>query len=1631
MDIGIGVPPPPKSFVGRQQELEYLGGWLRPGRSLALVAEAGTTGVGRTALARAFAHETRAFKGVLGWTLQADGPRPHAALRRWALRLGAPIRGRISLGQLLAEISTALRAAGPILVVIDGVRERDVSVVRRVVTALPSDACVLYTIDDLKAADRIGARTLEIAPLGDDEGIELLEGVIGSAVPSIIAGAMLQAVGYLPLGVVLAGSRLRQATGEESGSWGGEVDPRRAARLGGPIGVARSFLDAYRRLGEGTARVLRATGLFQHGPIHAERLSALLGLDIKVATTELERLAGYGIIEPLDAGAWMSHALVSGYAYRLLEESGELDRLQKRRLALVLQSEGVPGGGLTPSDILDVVHRSIERGDLEDMTALATRIGDELASWCLEGALALVGEARERAQATRNRALGILKTRHEALLESAASLGVKDEDVRLDGSEPDEEVFDVRPVNAPAATKAPSGGRSDDGLADPLTEELGGFAPAPAPTAAPAPAPVRAPVTADEPTFAAVVPTAKPPADDAWWVVRPDTAEAAAAKKASEDWSAPPRVSSASQNQLRAAVDEVARDPVARDPSGAQDEQEKTVGRPVRAFQRGAPDGPDDARMYGAAKHAATLRGDSTEQVRADCLARARAASASAADIQDRLSLRLEEGERDLRGRQDPALRAPIDRITALTRSVVDQVRAARASIAVIEHAGDLERMRRAAERAERARDVSVEAVEEADALWTAFYDALSNLQESAARRRAAVQRARNDVTAARTAMDEATHRVNAWRSVDTTADWSQVDVLLTKATEAFARAEVASATLESGGDPDTASSVASDARRDAERFAREATSLGNRMVETSREIKRTREVQREVADHVDRIDRDAISFDALRDELLVRMAGAADEAAAGLSRRIDALTTRVHRGRRFASSQGNTNSDADGIERLAATARDVGACLAEIQRLAIEVDAWVNSRGSAEVDSARLELIAESLTQLAMMESTAAVARRASSRAHGAAAGVDDAEVGRLVGQLESAEVALRDALESARGAVDAIESAQSRVGAEAAAQSATAVMDVALVNADRVRSTAEALIQSADARRASLLNMLREDGRALAERVLQSTADVTRVSEEASVLATSAGDDGKAWVEAISAALARATDAREAVQEGERRLQHYGDPGVLTRVVDAMQDASDVSSAAVIEVEVARAKLRALAGRAATEARAEVKTEPMFESDERTDPTVILSPMSERTLTSITVARISELDGLDEDVSVALPAGSRVEATLPVVEVTAGRGGASELTVPSVTSNLPLGEEAYWLDEHTSELEFAPVTPPPVVAAAPAVAEPALDDEDGMTVVDKPVEVDFDEFDLMEAPVTDADRAEAEAAVAWAKVRAARARSSFDGARRALTVSSDRAVWASLVEGRSMMAAEASRLDDVIDSVHGRLACAHRVSFLAEAVIRLASEFRPGPLPPEVRRDLRERAVRPVQTYDPAVVRDLAAWDVAVDAWSAGWTERSVLDARDTARVAIAVARRARPGDRTAAHTAARDAVDALAAALREAARVRDAAWSDVNARGAGHARAAWAALRVEDLSGALEQARAAAQISAAPEVRVTASLVLRALGRVHEAEACLDGVDHPLAARARSLDAGPLPVEPVHRSVLAAVEARDAIH
>ncbi len=1627
MDIGIGVPPPPKSFVGRQQELEYLGGWLRPGRSLALVAEAGTTGVGRTSLARAFAHETRAFKGVLGWTLQADGPRPHAALRRWALRLGAPIRGRISLGQLLAEISTALRAAGPVLVVIDGVRERDVSVVRRVITALPSDACVLYTIDDLKAADRIGARTLEIAPLGDDEGIELLEAVIGSAVPSIIAGAMLQAVGYLPLGVVLAGSRLRQATGEESGSWGGEVDPRRAARLGGPIGVARSFLDAYRRLGEGTARVLRATGLFQHGPIHAERLSALLGLDLKVATTELERLAGYGIIEPLDTGAWMSHALVSGYAYRLLEESGELDRLQKRSLSLVLQSEGAPGGGLTPSDILDVVHRSIERGDLEDMTALATRIGDELASWCLEGALALVGEARERAQATRNRALGILKTRHEALLESAASLGVKDEDVRLDGSEPDEEVFDVRPVNAPAPAPAKAGGRSDDAVADPLTEELGGFAPAPAPAAEP----VRAPVTPDEPTFAAVVPTPKPPAADAWWVVRPDTAEAAAAKKASEDWSTPPRVSSASQNQLRAAVDEVERNPVAPDPSGAQDEQEKTVGRPVRAFQRGAPDGPDDARMYGAAKHAATLRGDSTEQVRADCLVRARAASSSAADIQDRLSLRLEEGERDLRGRQDPVLRAPIDRITVLTRSVVDQVRAARASIAVIEHAGDLERMRRAAERAERARDVSVEAVEEADALWTAFYDSLSNLQESAARRRAAVQRARNDVAAARTAMDEATHRVNAWRSVDTTADWSQVDVLLTKATEAFARAEVASATLESGGDPETASSVASDARRDAERFAREATSLGNRVVETSREIKRTREVQREVADHVDRIDRDAISFDALRDELLVRMAGSTDDAAAGLSRRIDALTTRVHRGRRFASSQGNANVDADGTERLAATARDVGACLAEIQRLATEVDAWVKSRGSAEVDSARFELIAESLTQLAMMESTGAVARRASSRAYGAAAGVDDAEVGRLVGQLESAEVALRDALESARGAVDAIESAQSKVGAEAAAQSANAVMDVAVVHADRVRSTAETLIQAADARRASLLDMLREDGRALAERVLQSTVDVTRVSDEANVLGSSAGAGGTPWLEAISAALARATDAREAVQEGERRLRHYGDPGVLTRVVDAMQDASDVSSAAVIEVEVARAKLRSLAGRAATEARAEVKTEPMFESDERTDPTVILSPMSERTLTSITVARISELDGLDEDVSVALPAGSRVEATLPVVEVTAGRGGASELTVPSVTSNLPLGEEAYWVDEHTSELEFAPVITPAVVAAAPAVAEPALDDEDGMTVVDKPVEVDFDEFDMMEAPVTDADRAEAEAAVAWAKVRAARARSSFDGARRALTVSSDLAVWASLVEGRSMMAAEASRLDDVIDSVHGRLACAHRVSFLAEAVIRLASEFRPGPLPPEVRRDLRERAVRPVQTYDPAVVRDLAAWDVAVDAWSAGWTERSVLDARDTARVAIAVARRARPGDRTAAHGAARDAVDALAAALREAARVRDAAWSDVNARGAGHARAAWAALRVEDLSGALEQARAAAQISAAPEVRVTASLVLRALGRVHEAEACLEGVDHPLAARVRSLDAGPLPVEPVHRSVLAAVEARDAIH
>ncbi|MBB5076642.1 AfsR/SARP family transcriptional regulator [Nonomuraea endophytica] len=338
-------------FTGRQEVVEAVEELLRTG----VVAISGLGGVGKTALAVHVAHRVRErySDGQLHVDLRgagADPADPALVLERFLDALGAdrippdPEQRAALLRTLTVDrralflLDNAASAAqvrpllpsgpGSGVLVTSRARLSDLTGARHVdldvppeheavalfaaVARLPSGPTTAPVPSEQTPARDSSGRTATRVPTEQTAASDPARETVpsGEAVARVV-----QACGYLPLAVRVAGARLAARP-----RWSVEdlLTRLSAQRLGelrvGDVGVEASFALSYDQLGEELARGFRRLAVPDSAELTVELAAAVLGRDAREAERTCEELVDLSLLESAAAGRYRYHDLLRDFA---------------------------------------------------------------------------------------------------------------------------------------------------------------------------------------------------------------------------------------------------------------------------------------------------------------------------------------------------------------------------------------------------------------------------------------------------------------------------------------------------------------------------------------------------------------------------------------------------------------------------------------------------------------------------------------------------------------------------------------------------------------------------------------------------------------------------------------------------------------------------------------------------------------------------------------------------------------------------------------------------------------------------------------------------------------------------------------------------------------------------------------------------------------------------------------------------------------------------------------------------------------------------------------------------------------------------------------------------------------------
>jgi len=338
------LPATVMNFTGRERELSAMTAALHRarfqpgGHAVALSAISGTAGVGKTALAVQWAHQSadRFPDGQLYVNLRGydpDSPMlPADALAGFLRALGVPGPDIPPALDDRAALYRSMLSGRRILVVLDNAG--DAEQVRALLPGTSSCVAVITSRDSLAGlVARDGAARYDVDVLPHDDAVSLLRALIGSRVDAEpeAAAALAAACCRLPLALRVAAELAASSPDALLTSLAAELaDHQRRLDLldagGDPRASARAvFSWSLRYLEPDAASAFRLAGLHPGPDFDARAAAALTGTSYEQARALLDQLARLHLVQPAAPGRYTMHDMLRDYACELATRPGGAD----------------------------------------------------------------------------------------------------------------------------------------------------------------------------------------------------------------------------------------------------------------------------------------------------------------------------------------------------------------------------------------------------------------------------------------------------------------------------------------------------------------------------------------------------------------------------------------------------------------------------------------------------------------------------------------------------------------------------------------------------------------------------------------------------------------------------------------------------------------------------------------------------------------------------------------------------------------------------------------------------------------------------------------------------------------------------------------------------------------------------------------------------------------------------------------------------------------------------------------------------------------------------------------------------------------------------------------------------------
>jgi DNA-binding SARP family transcriptional activator/tetratricopeptide (TPR) repeat protein len=331
-------------FVGREAELKTLAELLswrtEAGGSVVISAIGGTAGIGKTALAVYWAHQSAPDfpDGQLYINLRGFGPSPAPvppaeAIRRFLDALGVPSGNMPVDPEDLAALYRSRLADRRVLILLDNAR--DAEQVRPLLPGTPGALAIVTSRNQLGGLVALdGAVPLTLDLLTESEACELLARRLGSErirSDESTAVELVNLCARLPLALNIAAARAALHPARPLSELVDELrDTRRRLSAltteDAAADLRTVFSWSYCALSEEAAHLFRLLGLFPGASIPAHAAAALSDLPLDRAERLLEALVNASLLEGVSAGRYRFHDLLRAYAAEMAQQESAESR---------------------------------------------------------------------------------------------------------------------------------------------------------------------------------------------------------------------------------------------------------------------------------------------------------------------------------------------------------------------------------------------------------------------------------------------------------------------------------------------------------------------------------------------------------------------------------------------------------------------------------------------------------------------------------------------------------------------------------------------------------------------------------------------------------------------------------------------------------------------------------------------------------------------------------------------------------------------------------------------------------------------------------------------------------------------------------------------------------------------------------------------------------------------------------------------------------------------------------------------------------------------------------------------------------------------------------------------------------